>query len=144
MPRMRFEPTIPAFARTRTCHALYRAATVIDPVWLYGIIIRKIKIKLSRPWNTRVNYLTPWSWVLLEKPPVAQLFKNFPHFMEPESLLPCSQEPSLIAILSQINPVHTASSCLSKIEILGYQIILFMNVIMRNFFALSVVAQEFV
>jgi hypothetical protein len=24
--------------------------------------------------------LTPWSWVLLEKPPVAQLLKNFPTF----------------------------------------------------------------
>jgi hypothetical protein len=24
--------------------------------------------------------LTPWSWALLEKPPVAQLLKNFPTF----------------------------------------------------------------
>jgi hypothetical protein len=34
------------------------------------------------------------------------------HFMEPEGSLPCSQEP----ILSQINPVHTTPSYLSKIH----------------------------
>jgi hypothetical protein len=36
--------------------------------------------------------------------------------MEPEGLLPCSQEPSIGPILSQINPVHTTPSCLSKIH----------------------------
>jgi hypothetical protein len=29
MPRVRFEPTIPAFQRAKTVHALDRAATVI-------------------------------------------------------------------------------------------------------------------
>jgi hypothetical protein len=29
MPRVRFEPTIPVFARPKTCHALDRAVTVI-------------------------------------------------------------------------------------------------------------------
>jgi hypothetical protein len=32
MPRVRFEPTIPAFERTKTVYALDRAATVIDKV----------------------------------------------------------------------------------------------------------------
>jgi hypothetical protein len=30
--------------------------------------------------------------------------------MEPEDSLPCSQEPPLVPILSQINPVHTIPS----------------------------------
>jgi hypothetical protein len=30
--------------------------------------------------NNHSNWLTPWSWALLEKPPVAQLLKNFPTF----------------------------------------------------------------
>jgi hypothetical protein len=28
--------------------------------------------------NKQTNQLTPWSWVLLEKPPVSQILKNFP------------------------------------------------------------------
>jgi hypothetical protein len=38
--------------------------------------------------------ITPWSLVFLEKPPVAQLLKKLPTFMEPEDSLQCSQEPS--------------------------------------------------
>jgi hypothetical protein len=40
------------------------------------------------------SYLSPWSRVLLEKPPVAQLLKNFTTFYGTRSSLPCSQEPS--------------------------------------------------
>jgi hypothetical protein len=36
--------------------------------------------------------------------------------MEPEGSLPCSQEPSTGPILSQINPIHTIPSYLSKIH----------------------------
>jgi hypothetical protein len=36
------------------------------------------------------NHLTPWSWVLLEKPPVVTISQ---HLMEPEYSLPSSQEP---------------------------------------------------
>jgi hypothetical protein len=47
-----------------------------------------------------------------------QLCKNSrtsQHFMEPEGSLPRSQEPSTGPIFSQIDPVHTISSYLSKI-----------------------------
>jgi hypothetical protein len=37
-------------------------------------------------------------------------------FMKPEGLTPCSQKPSTGPILSHINPVHTASSYLSRIH----------------------------
>jgi hypothetical protein len=37
-------------------------------------------------------------------------------FMEPEGPLPCSQEPLLVPILSQINPIHPIPSYLSKIH----------------------------
>jgi hypothetical protein len=40
------------------------------------------------------DWLTPWSWILLEKPPVAQLLRISPNFMEPKGSLPCSQNPS--------------------------------------------------
>jgi hypothetical protein len=36
--------------------------------------------------------------------------------MEPEGSLPCSQDPPLVPILSQINPIHTIPSYLSKIH----------------------------
>jgi hypothetical protein len=46
------------------------------------------------------NQLTPWSWALLEKPPVAQLLKNYS--------LPCSQEPSTCPYPEphQFSPYH--------------------------------------
>jgi hypothetical protein len=40
------------------------------------------------------NYLVPRSRVLIEKPPVAPLLKNFPVFYEPENLFLSSQELS--------------------------------------------------
>jgi hypothetical protein len=45
-----------------------------------------------------LKYLTPWSRVLLEKLTVTKLVKKFPTIMEPEGLLPCSQQ-------------HTVGSC---------------------------------
>jgi hypothetical protein len=36
--------------------------------------------------------------------------------MEPECSLPCSQEPTIVPILSQMNPVHTFESCFPKIN----------------------------
>jgi hypothetical protein len=36
------------------------------------------------------NQLTPWSLVLLEKPPVALLLNNFPTFFGTKVSLPCS------------------------------------------------------
>jgi hypothetical protein len=36
-----------------------------------------------------------WKRVLLEKPPVTQLLKNFPKFYESRGSLPCSQELSI-------------------------------------------------
>jgi hypothetical protein len=36
------------------------------------------------------------------------------HFKEPEGLLPCSQSPPLVPILSHINPVHTIPSYFSE------------------------------
>jgi hypothetical protein len=38
------------------------------------------------------------------------------HFMEPEASLPCSQDFPLVPILSQINPIHTIPSYLSKMH----------------------------
>jgi hypothetical protein len=52
---------------------------------------------------------------ILEKPPVAQLLKKFPTFMQPEGSLRVHQRPPLVPILSQINPVHTTPSYLSSI-----------------------------
>jgi hypothetical protein len=39
--------------------------------------------------------------------------------MEPEGLLPCSQEPSLVPILSQIHPIHATPSYLTFFIILS-------------------------
>jgi hypothetical protein len=55
-----------------------------------GVISAYIGLLLgTNPWNK----LSPQSTVLLKKLKVAQLI-NLPRFMEPESSLPCSQEPA--------------------------------------------------
>jgi hypothetical protein len=58
MPRMRFEPTIPAFERTKTVRALDRAATVIDlfitTLWILYILVLLISSGMvfrSRNWG---------------------------------------------------------------------------------------------
>jgi hypothetical protein len=40
------------------------------------------------------RYLTPWSWALLDRPPVAKPLDSFPAFVEHEGSLPNSQELS--------------------------------------------------
>jgi hypothetical protein len=38
-------------------------------------------------WVNNRNQLTPWSWAFLEKPPVAQILKNFPTFYGTRSFI---------------------------------------------------------
>jgi hypothetical protein len=53
---------------------------------------------------------------LLEKPPVAQIFKNFPTFYgDSKVLYRVPKSPPLVSILSQINPANTILFYLSKI-----------------------------
>jgi hypothetical protein len=60
--------------------------------------------------------LTLWSCVVLGKPPVAQLVKNFPTFCGTRSFIIVStRAPPLVSILSQMNPVHITPSYLFKI-----------------------------
>jgi hypothetical protein len=90
----RFEPTIPAFKRAKTLHALDRSATVISisytlmkaKCWYYF----KIQCGLTPEAEITYQILTLWSCVLFEKPPVAQLLKNFPTLYGT-----CSQEPTI-------------------------------------------------
>jgi hypothetical protein len=50
------------------------------------------KLNLSHL-HTLHNWLTPWSWVVLEKPPVAQLL-SFTTIYGTQWFSPCSQEPT--------------------------------------------------
>jgi hypothetical protein len=45
MPRVVFEPTIPAFERTKTVHALVRAATVIGITSQHPVIKTKCRLR---------------------------------------------------------------------------------------------------
>jgi hypothetical protein len=65
--------------------------------------------------RTYKTELTSWRWVLLEKPLVAQLL--FPNILRnPKVHYRVHKNPPLVPILSQINPVHTTPSNLSKIH----------------------------
>jgi hypothetical protein len=46
-------------------------------------------------WLAMIIDLTPYSWALLEKPPVAQLIKNFPTIHGTRGFITCSQKPSI-------------------------------------------------
>jgi hypothetical protein len=60
---------------------------------------------------------SPWSWALLEKPPVAQLLKNFRTFYGTSKVHYCvHKSPPFIPILSQMNAVHTITFCCSEIH----------------------------
>jgi hypothetical protein len=102
MSRVRFEITMTVFERAKTVHALDRAATVIG--WyvynrcVYAVHTTSVNsCSQLHPISCSTNFsnisitfklqcilyvtkLTPWSWALLEKPPVVQLPKNFPAF----------------------------------------------------------------
>jgi hypothetical protein len=58
--------------------------------------------------------LTSWSWALLGKPPVAQLFKNFRTLFTTRGFINMFTRPRHCP-LSLMNPVHTTPSCSSKI-----------------------------
>jgi hypothetical protein len=70
-----------------------------------GWAVEPRKEEERRPLNT--NLLTPWWRVLLEKLTVAQIIQKFPVFHETQRFIPCSQQPEMVPILSQMNPVHT-------------------------------------
>jgi hypothetical protein len=68
------------------------------------------------PINWRVGWkLTSWSWAILEKPPVVQLFKNFQALYGTRRFITVFTKAH---VLSQINPVHITPSYLPKILIL--------------------------
>jgi len=43
--------------------------------------------------------------------------RNSPHFMEPEDSLPHSQQPPIVPIMSQTDPIHALPSCSFKIHV---------------------------
>jgi hypothetical protein len=82
---------------------------------LVGQICSRTLTEFYDPYNcwsgnfSVTNWRTPWNWALLEKLPVAQLLNNFPTSYGTAKF---HKSPSLVPILSQINPVHTAPSYL--------------------------------
>jgi hypothetical protein len=80
MCRVGFEPTIPAFERAKTVHALDCAATMIGISWVLRML------------NT--HSLTHRAESFMRNRQLCSYSRTFPPFYEPEVLLQCSQEPS--------------------------------------------------
>jgi hypothetical protein len=73
---------------------------------------------LMLSWQPRfTNWLTPWSWVLVDKSPLAHSPKKFSTFYEARRFITVfTRAVHWSLIVSQINPVHTSLSYLSKIH----------------------------
>jgi hypothetical protein len=64
MPRMRFEPTIPAFERAKTFHALDRAATANG--LLHGCAVKNLTVRATKEGNRVVlNILLSHSYFII-------------------------------------------------------------------------------
>jgi hypothetical protein len=76
------------------------------------------KINKNRLLNYLLTYLLTysWSWALLEKLPIVQPLKNFPAFYGTRKFIIAFTSPPPVPNLSQIDPVPTISSYLSKIN----------------------------
>jgi len=74
-----------------------------------------------------VNWSTLWSRVLPEKLTVTQLFKKFHLLCNPKFHYRVQENPSLVPILSQMNPVHTFPPYFPKIIIIIIIIIIFLQ-----------------
>jgi hypothetical protein len=77
----------------------------------------RMKIKLCTVHKHKKN-ITKWSWAITEKPPFAQILKNFPTFTEHNVLYHVHKSLQSVPIFSQINPIHTIPSYLRSISIL--------------------------
>jgi hypothetical protein len=93
-----FEPTIPAFERTKTVHALDRAVTVI------GGDVQKMNIKTMEECRCARNFVA-----VLEKADILPDDEGYPH------LLPCSQELPAGPELLEHNP-HIFTPCFFKVR----------------------------
>jgi hypothetical protein len=78
---------------------------------------------LKGSWNRftkmllHIHLLTHWSEPFFRRSQFCSYSRISQHFMEPEGSLPCSQEPSTVPFLSQINPIHTIPSYLRSLLI---------------------------
>jgi hypothetical protein len=101
IPRVRFEPTIPVFERAKTIHTLDRAATAIGTVQL----LTHSLMELNPSWEAANCAATQ------ELPSI---------LWNPKFHCRVHKSPTLVPILSQINPIHTIPSYLSKIHSNNY------------------------
>lgn len=68
---------------------------------LYRSNVWPVNLDTSKYTKNIINLLDLYSWVI-ERIVIAQLLNKFPAIIEEEGLQPCSQEPPLNHILSQM------------------------------------------
>jgi hypothetical protein len=75
MPWVELEPTIPAFERAKTIHALDRADNVIGPIVKFGTEKIKVNFLFSVVWNIEAPY-NLWFSSLLQNTPIGACKKK--------------------------------------------------------------------
>jgi hypothetical protein len=95
-------------------------------LWLSHVQPWKCRASLSIRLRPLTSFLSPWSWALLEKPPVTQPLKNFPAFYGTQSFIAVSISWASSIQSTPPHPISLRSILLSLIYVLVFLVVSFL------------------